>query len=151
MRPRYETVYSRSCASEAHTNHASTGRKKFAPHANKPPRAPICSDQHEGKVPKGIEMDSTSEIADAAGAERRGFLKCMLWAGTGVVWTVSGGVPRSALLGGSAMAATPESGELTFVQISDSHIGFSNAPNTDVAGTLNEAMQRVTQLKGNSS
>lgn len=37
------------------------------------------------------------------------------------------------------------------MQISDSHIGFSNAPNTDVAGTLNEAVQRVAQLKGNSA
>src|SRR5271165_177678 len=88
MRPRYETVYSRSCASEAHTNHASTGRKKFAPHANKPPRAPICSDQHEGKVPKGIEMDSTSEIADAAAAER------------------GGGPEMHALVAGSVHAAT---------------------------------------------
>ena len=52
-------------------------------------------------------MDTTNHIEDAAGAHRRGVLKCMLWAGTGVLWTVSGGVPRSALLGGSAMAATP--------------------------------------------
>jgi len=60
-------------------------------------------------------MDSTTEIEDAAGAQRRGFLKCMLWAGTGVLWTVSSGVPRSALLSGGAMAATPVSGEITFV------------------------------------
>jgi 3',5'-cyclic-AMP phosphodiesterase len=68
-----------------------------------------------------------------------------------VLWTVSGGVPRSALLGASAMAAAPGSGGLTFVQISDSDIGFSNPPNTDTAGTLREAMEHVTQLKGNSS
>jgi 3',5'-cyclic-AMP phosphodiesterase len=68
-----------------------------------------------------------------------------------VLWTVSGGVPRSALLGASAMAAAPGSGGLTFVQISDSHIGFSNPPNTDTAGTLREAMEHVTQLKGKSS
>ncbi len=96
-------------------------------------------------------MDSMTEIDDSAGTQRRGFLKCMLWAGTGVLWTVSGGVPRSALFGASAMAAPPASGELTFVQISDSHIGFSNPPNTDTAGTLREAMEHVTQLKGNSS
>jgi Icc protein len=54
-------------------------------------------------------------------------------------------------LGGGAMAATPTSGELTFVQIRDSHIGFSNPPNTDTPGTLREAIERVTQLKGNSS
>jgi hypothetical protein len=57
-------------------------------------------------------MDSTNEIEEAAGAQRRGFPKCMLWAGAGVLWTVSGG---SALLSGSAMAATSASGELTFV------------------------------------
>src|SRR5208282_3768009 len=75
----------------------------------------------------------------------------MLWAGTGVLWTVSGGVPRSALLGGSAMAASPASGELSFVQISDSHIGFAANPNTDTPGTLREAIERVAQLKGNAS
>jgi 3',5'-cyclic-AMP phosphodiesterase len=96
-------------------------------------------------------MESTNEIVDATGTQRRGFLKCMLWAGTGVLWTVSGGVPRSALLGGTAMAATPTSNELTFVQISDSHIGFATSPNTDTPGTLREAIERVTQLKGNSS
>jgi hypothetical protein len=66
-----------------------------------------------GNEPKGIVMGATHEIEDTAGAQRRGFLKCMLWAGTGVVWTVSGGVPRSALLGGPAMAVTPPAGELT--------------------------------------
>ena len=96
-------------------------------------------------------MQPTDDFENAADARRRGFLKCMLWAGTGVLWTVSGGVPRSALLGGGAMAAAPASGELTFMQISDSHIGFSNAPNTDTAGTLREAIERVTLLKGHAS
>ena len=96
-------------------------------------------------------MELGHENEHIAGGNRRGFLKCMLWAGTGVLWTVSGGIPRSALLGGSAMAATPASGELSFVQISDSHIGFSNPPNTDVAGTLKEAVDNVRRLKGDSS
>jgi 3',5'-cyclic-AMP phosphodiesterase len=95
-------------------------------------------------------MDRTTDQQDAAGSERRGFLKCMLWAGTGVIWTVSGGVPRSVLIG-SAQAAMPGPGQLTFMQISDSHIGFSHAPNTDVTGTLTEAIERVNQLKGHSS
>ncbi len=82
---------------------------------------------------------------------RRGMLKCMLWAGTGVLWTVSGGIPRSALLGGGAMAAGPASADLTFVQISDSHIGFKNPPNPDTPGTLREAIEEVTRLKGSSS
>jgi 3',5'-cyclic-AMP phosphodiesterase len=33
------------------------------------------------------------------GSNRRDILKCMLWAGTGVVWTVAGGVPASRLIG----------------------------------------------------
>ena len=96
-------------------------------------------------------MRSKDDTEDFAGAQRRGFLKCMLWGGTGVLWTVSGGVPRSTLLGSSAMAATPASGELSFVQISDSHIGFSNPPNTDVAATLKAAIDEVQRHKGNSS
>jgi len=96
-------------------------------------------------------MASTHDTEDTNPADRRGFLKCMLWAGTGVLWTVSGGVPRSSLLGGGAMAAAPDAGDLTFMQISDSHIGFSKPPNTDTAGTLREAIQRVSQTKGNAS
>ena len=59
------------------------------------------------------------------GLDRRQTLKCMLWAGTGVVWTVAGGVPSSRLIG-SAKAAE---GGFSFVQISDSHIGFAKPAN----------------------
>ena len=92
----------------------------------------------------------TTDQQHADGAERRGFLKCMLWAGTGVIWTLSGGVPRSALIT-RAQAAVPVTSDFSFIQISDSHIGFSHAPNTDVTGTLTEAIDRVNQLKGQSS
>ncbi len=108
-------------------------------------------------------MDDHSRILtathDASGApdgdlHRRGLLKCMVWAGTGVLWTVSGGVPRSSLLG-VAEAATgsnsPMEGGLSFVQISDSHIGFANAPNVDTPGTLREAIGLVERLKGDAS
>ena len=74
--------------------------------------------------------------------DRRAALTCMLWAGTGLLWTVSGGVPRSSLLPGSAQAAA---GDLAFVQISDSHIGFHNPPNPDPAGTLGEAITLVRE------
>jgi 3',5'-cyclic-AMP phosphodiesterase len=89
------------------------------------------------------------------GQSRRGLLECMAWTGLGVLWTVSGGVPRSQLIG-SAHAATPpgpgaHASGLSFMQISDSHIGFSNAPNTDVAGTLREAVALVTKQKGNAA
>jgi Icc protein len=71
---------------------------------------------------------------------RRDGLQCMLWTGTGVVWTLSGGVPRSRLLSTPAQAA--EAG-LSFVQISDSHIGFANAPNPDTPATLRHAVAQI--------
>jgi 3',5'-cyclic AMP phosphodiesterase CpdA len=89
-------------------------------------------------------MEPTDEIEDATGAQRRGFLKCMLWAGTGVLWTVSGGVPRSALLG-QAEAATMGT-SFTFLQISDSHVGFNKAANPNALGTLEEAIGKVKAL-----
>jgi Icc protein len=81
------------------------------------------------------------------GIDRRGFLKCMGWAGTATVWSVCGGVLMSRSLGdvlanpGAAAAA-----ELNFVQISDSHIGFNKAANKDVTATFQEAVRRINGL-----
>ena len=81
------------------------------------------------------------------GIDRRGFLKCMAWAGTGVLWTVSGGVLKSygidKVINGQV---APAKGELSFVQISDSHIGFSKEANKDVVGTLQAAIDRINGL-----
>ena len=82
-------------------------------------------------------------MSDATNVNRRGLLKCMAWAGTGVVWTLSGGVPRTLGLIGSAAAAEAPKGELTFVQISDSHIGFHLPPNPDPRATLTEAIDKI--------
>ena len=73
---------------------------------------------------------------------RRTLLGCMAWVGTGLLWTVDGGVPRTLGLLGTAQAAVPAPG-FTFAQISDSHIGFSRDPNTDTPGTLQAALDRV--------
>jgi 3',5'-cyclic AMP phosphodiesterase CpdA len=67
----------------------------------------------------------------------------MAWAGTGLVWSVGGGVAISRLLG---QPTTPARPTFTFAQISDSHLGFSRAPNTDVAGTLRLAVERINAL-----
>ena len=75
---------------------------------------------------------------------RRGLLKCMAWTGTGTVWSVAGGVPRGLGLG-EALAA-PAAGGFTFVQISDSHIGFNKEANPDTNGTLQAAIDRISQL-----
>jgi 3',5'-cyclic AMP phosphodiesterase CpdA len=82
---------------------------------------------------------------DQCGTNRRGFLKCGLWAGTGVVWIMSGGVPRSIGLGLIDDALADTAG-FSFVQISDSHIGFNKAPNPDPAATFQQALQRVKSL-----
>ena len=81
------------------------------------------------------------------GLDRRGFLECMAWAGTGMLWTVSGGLLGSALLSSRARAAEMAKGGFSFVQISDSHIGFSKEGiNTDVTATLQQAIVRINAL-----
>jgi 3',5'-cyclic-AMP phosphodiesterase len=81
-----------------------------------------------------------------ADIDRRGFLKCMAWAGTGVVWTVTGGVLSGCELGATAKPAGPKTSDLFFVQISDSHIGFKGAANQDVTGTFGLAIDQVNAL-----
>jgi 3',5'-cyclic AMP phosphodiesterase CpdA len=78
------------------------------------------------------------------GLGRREVLECMVWAGTGVLWAVSGGVPHSVGLIGEAAAA--ESTGFTFLQMSDSHIGFDKAANPDALGTLREAIAKVKAM-----
>ncbi len=81
------------------------------------------------------------------GLDRRGFLECMAWAGTGMLWTVSGGLLGSTLLAPSAEAGEMPKSSFTFVQISDTHIGFSKeGVSTDVIGTLKEALARINAL-----
>ncbi|HEY0235330.1 MAG TPA: metallophosphoesterase [Afipia sp.] len=81
--------------------------------------------------------------------DRRHALECMVWAGTGVLWTMSGGVPVSTGLLGEARAAetrTADSAGFSFLQMSDSHIGFDKAANPDALGTLREAVGKVKAL-----
>jgi hypothetical protein len=81
---------------------------------------------------------------DGDGVSRRKVLECMTWAGTGVLWTIAGGVPRSLGLVESARAA--EASALTFLQISDSHIGFNKAANPHALATLEEAIGKIKAL-----
>jgi 3',5'-cyclic-AMP phosphodiesterase len=76
------------------------------------------------------------------GIDRRGFLRCMAWAGTGLTWAVSGGVLTSRLFGQEAAGRA----DFTFVQVSDSHVGFAKEPNKDVVGTLKTAVDRINAL-----
>jgi 3',5'-cyclic AMP phosphodiesterase CpdA len=81
---------------------------------------------------------------DNHGPSRRKVLECMTWAGTGVLWTIAGGVPTSMGIIDQAIAA--ETTGLTFLQISDSHVGFDKAANPNALGTLEEAIGRVKAL-----
>jgi 3',5'-cyclic AMP phosphodiesterase CpdA len=81
---------------------------------------------------------------DKDGISRRKVLECMTWAGTGVLWTIAGGVPRSVGILGEAKAA--EASGLTFLQISDSHVGFDKPANPNAIGTLEEAINKIKSL-----
>src|SRR2546426_52496 len=80
--------------------------------------------------------------------DRRGFLRCMAWAGTGAMWTVSGGLLSGCSLGPAPASAPagPRSKNLSFVQVSDSHIGFRGTANQDVTGTFRLAIDQVNAL-----
>jgi 3',5'-cyclic AMP phosphodiesterase CpdA len=87
------------------------------------------------------------DAADAAdGIDRRGFLHCMAWVGTGVVFAMNRGVLASARIGQPGQRQVLEKADFTFVQISDSHIGFAKEPNKDVVGTLQAAVDRINAL-----
>src|SRR5215813_2588726 len=91
--------------------------------------------------------DTITREQNEDGLDRRGFLKCMAWGGTGMLWTVSGGVMGSTLLPSISRAAEISKGSFSFVQISDSHIGFSkDGINSDVVATLRKAIDRINAL-----
>jgi len=82
--------------------------------------------------------------SEKTGLNRRKILECMTWAGTGVLWTIAGGVPRSLGIIDEALAA--EAGKLSFLQISDSHVGFDKPANPNAIGTLEEAIGKIKGL-----
>jgi 3',5'-cyclic AMP phosphodiesterase CpdA len=84
------------------------------------------------------------DINDGDGLSRRKALECMTWVGTGVLWTIAGSVPHS--LGLIDKAAAREAGGLTFLQISDTHIGFDKPANPNALGTLEEAVARINAM-----
>jgi 3',5'-cyclic-AMP phosphodiesterase len=95
------------------------------------------------KKPKGeILHDHNGD-----GIDRRGFLECMAWAGTGALCVMQGGVLKSFSMSRiGKLDAKKMAGELTFVQISDSHMGFNKPANPDVAGTLQAAVDKINGL-----
>src|SRR6201992_3160044 len=92
--------------------------------------------------------------ANNDGVDRRGFLECMAWAGTGVLWMMVGGVMKSygmsqmidKTTGGLRKGLIVPASDFSFVQISDSHIGFSKPANTDVMGKLQATIDKINAM-----
>jgi len=91
-------------------------------------------------------IDQKLQDLNDDGVDRRGFLKCMAWAGTGLVWTLSGGVPVSQAFGKGLGYGAKKAGDFSFVQISDSHMGFNKPANPDVVVTLKTAVDKINGL-----
>ena len=92
-------------------------------------------------------IDEKSQDLTNDGVDRRGFLKCMTWAGTGLVWTMSGGIPASRAFAKLHGKDDRKSGDFSFVQISDSHIGFNKPANPDVTATLQLAIDKINAMQ----
>ncbi len=72
--------------------------------------------------------------------KRDDFLKHVAWTGSGIAWSLS----AAGLF--SAQGADAAEGGLSFVQISDSHIGFARPENPDVAGTLQKTIDAINAM-----
>ncbi|HMA48537.1 MAG TPA: hypothetical protein VKP60_02225, partial [Magnetospirillaceae bacterium] len=73
---------------------------------------------------------------------RRGALSCLAWGSAGVLWTMAGGVPVASALG-AVQGREKSAGSFSFVQISDTHIGFSKEANPDTLATARTAIERI--------
>src|SRR5215471_2805701 len=94
---------------------------------------------------RGLSSSNSTEGEDHMDrVNRRGFLECMAWAGTRLVWTATGGVLSSRVL--PAEAADTATSNFTFVQVSDTHVGFKGEANQDAAATLQQAVAKINAL-----
>ena len=75
--------------------------------------------------------------------DRRQALECMIWAGTGVLWTMNAGIPVSSLI---TEAKAAETTGFSFLQLSDSHVGFDKPANPNALATLSDAVEKVKAL-----
>ena len=85
-------------------------------------------------------------MSERVDVDRRAFLQCMAWTGTGLLWSVSGGVLSSRPIGAEAAEAAGPPATFSFAQISDSHIGFKGEANRDVLATFESAIARIRTL-----
>ena len=107
-------------------------------------RNPEKFDEQGNTRPNGSNY--ISDVLAEDGIDRRGFLKCMAWAGTATVWALSSGIPTSFRLNSLNALTESQRKSVFFAQISDSHIGFSKEANKDVTATLQEAVGKLNSL-----
>ncbi len=98
------------------------------------------------KTTDEITFDQDHSDQNHDGIDRRGFLKCMAWAGTGALCVIQGGVLKSYSLSNPFAMKRHARGELSFIQISDSHMGFNKPANPDVVATLKAAVDKINAL-----
>ncbi|BDG01388.1 metallophosphoesterase family protein [Anaeromyxobacter oryzae] len=84
-------------------------------------------------------------MSDERGHGRRTFLRCMAWAGTGVVWTLEGGLLRSRALA-DEQAPPLARDAFRFVQISDTHVGFKGEANPEAMASFGQAIARIREV-----
>ncbi len=101
-------------------------------------------DEQGNTRPAGSNYITSGESDD--GMDRRGFLRCMAWAGTATVWGMTGGIPTSFPVSRLPFLTDTQRKSIFFAQVSDSHIGFSKEANKDVVATLAEAVAKVNAL-----
>src|SRR4051794_23990163 len=101
-------------------------------------------DEQGNTRPAGSNYITTDPSDD--GVDRRGFLRCMAWAGTATVWGLAGGIPTSFPISRLGSLTEEQRKSVFFAQISDSHIGFDKAANANVTATLQEAVARLNAL-----
>src|SRR5258708_36250361 len=80
------------------------------------------------------------------GIDRRGFLKCMAWAGTDALCVLEGGVVKSYGIDNAFGIQKAAQGALSFVQISDSHIWVNKPADSEVILTLKHAALPIHSL-----
>src|ERR1700739_4896127 len=84
--------------------------------------------------------------SDQQAMTRRQLIRHSAWFGAAVGLSVVGGEVISHVAGSAAAGRTAARPTLRFAQVSDSHIGFTGAPNPDVTGTFSHAIDQVNNL-----
>ena len=77
--------------------------------------------------------------------DRGKFLECMAWCGTGVVYALTGGGIVGRALADDDVGSMPK-GVPTFVQISDTHVGYNGDANHDVLKTFQHAIDKINAM-----